>query len=94
MPHVARRGLDDYHFYPFLIGAAQLCGHDSLRPNSIADSRLLEEHYEDCALSGFSTTCYWNELLWPIELCASLAKYVSANNDQICISKESVLSVR
>ena len=46
---LARRGLDDYQFYPFLIGAAQLCGHDSLRPSSIEDKRLLEDNYEDCA---------------------------------------------
>ncbi len=46
--YLVRRGLDDYHFYPFLIGAAQLCGHDSLRPSSIGDKSLLEEHYEDC----------------------------------------------
>jgi hypothetical protein len=45
-------------FYPFLIGAAQLCGHDSLRPSSIGDSRLLEEHYEDCALRATALTKY------------------------------------
>ena len=39
-------GLDDYQFLPFLLGAAQLSGHDST-PASVTDKRLQEELYED-----------------------------------------------
>ena len=34
-------GLDDYHCLTFVFGAAQLCGHDSIKPSSISDSDVL-----------------------------------------------------
>lgn len=40
-------GLDEYHFFPFLWGAAQLRGHDLVQPKSISNDEVLEVYSED-----------------------------------------------
>jgi len=40
-------GLDDYHFLPFLFGAAQLARHEGMSPRVIVDVPRLEEEAEE-----------------------------------------------
>jgi hypothetical protein len=40
-------GLDEYHFFPFLWGAAQLRGHDLVQPKSISNDEVLEAYAHD-----------------------------------------------
>lgn len=40
-------GLDEYHFFPFLWGAAQLRGHDLVRPGSVSNDEVLEVYAHD-----------------------------------------------
>lgn len=49
-------GLDDYHFLPFLWGAAQLMDHSFLRPKSIHDKEIVDE----CARDYMYFACIQN----------------------------------
>ncbi|KAL1948423.1 hypothetical protein VTO73DRAFT_12498 [Trametes versicolor] len=60
-------GLDDYHFLPFLWGAAQLQGHKYIRPKSIHDSDTVEEfskHYMYLACIKFINSIKTASLRW------------------------------
>ncbi|OJT05937.1 Serine/threonine-protein phosphatase 2A activator 2 [Trametes pubescens] len=60
-------GLDDYHFLPFLWGAAQLQGHKYIRPKSIHDNDTVEEfskHYMYLACIKFINSIKTASLRW------------------------------
>jgi len=60
-------GLDDYHFLPFLWGAAQLRGHKYIRPKSIHDPEVVEEyskHYIYFACIAFINSIKTASLRW------------------------------
>ncbi|KAI8989105.1 hypothetical protein BD414DRAFT_460529 [Trametes punicea] len=60
-------GLDDYHFLPFLWGAAQLRGHKYIRPKSIHDNDTVEEfskHYMYLACIKFINSVKTASLRW------------------------------
>ncbi|TBU45498.1 Phosphotyrosyl phosphatase activator [Dichomitus squalens] len=60
-------GLDDYHFLPFLWGAAQLRGHKYIRPKSIHDAETTEEfskHYMYLACIQFINSVKTASLRW------------------------------
>ncbi|KAI0356875.1 Phosphotyrosyl phosphatase activator [Trametes cingulata] len=60
-------GLDDYHFLPFLWGAAQLRGHKYIRPKSIHDADTVEEfskHYMYLACIKFINSVKTASLRW------------------------------
>ncbi|KAI0705388.1 hypothetical protein C8Q76DRAFT_630604 [Earliella scabrosa] len=60
-------GLDDYHFLPFLWGAAQLRGHKYIRPKSIHDADTTEEfskHYMYLACIQFINSVKTASLRW------------------------------
>ncbi|EPQ50785.1 Phosphotyrosyl phosphatase activator [Gloeophyllum trabeum ATCC 11539] len=60
-------GLDDYHFLPFLWGAAQLKGHKYIRPKAIHDPEIVEEyskHYMYFACIQFINSVKSASLRW------------------------------
>ncbi|GLB41146.1 putative PPIases accelerate the folding of proteins [Lyophyllum shimeji] len=60
-------GLDDYHFLPFLFGAAQLRGHKYIRPKAIHDAEVVDEyskHYMYFACIKFINSIKTASLRW------------------------------
>ncbi|KAG5643419.1 hypothetical protein DXG03_000963 [Asterophora parasitica] len=60
-------GLDDYHFLPFLFGAAQLRGHKYIRPKAIHDAEVVDEyskHYIYFACIKFINSIKTASLRW------------------------------
>ncbi|TRM60602.1 hypothetical protein BD626DRAFT_407295 [Schizophyllum amplum] len=60
-------GLDDYHFLPFMFGAAQLKGHKFIRPKAIHDPEIVEEyakHYMYFACIQFINSIKTASLRW------------------------------
>ncbi|KAJ7591543.1 Phosphotyrosyl phosphatase activator, partial [Mycena floridula] len=60
-------GLDDYHFLPFLFGAAQLRGHKYIKPKAIHDAEIVDEyskHYMYFACIKFINSIKTASLQW------------------------------
>lgn len=61
-------GLDDYHFLPYLFGAAQLIGHRHMRPKSVRSDEICEAMaddylYLDAVRVCHSTHPHWKTLI-------------------------------
>lgn len=73
-------GLDDYHFLPFLFGAAQLRGHKYIRPKSIHDNDIVSEFSKDYMY--LSCVKFINSVRRHVFLFFAWAYYVYRNEEE------------